>query len=300
MPSEISERPVVVTGGGNGIGAALAEEAIRRGASAVVVADIELAAATEVAERIVAAGGQATAHQCDVADPNAVDALAEEIVASHGVPGVVFANAGVMAPTSALLDVPAADIEWLLGVNVRGVIHTLQSFGRRMAASETGGWLMATASEHALGVPHIFGAPYTASKHAVLGACDVLRGELPEHVGVSVLCPGLTTSQLWNSTSTRPDRFGGSSSGDPGTGDFMESSGMDADVVARRAFDGAEAGHFMIPTHYNARAYAAKRAAEIEAAFDRLAEIDTADYDVGTLAAELMARLEAESKENGT
>lgn len=256
----------------------------------MAVVDVNAEAAGALAAEI---GG--SAHACDVSDAAAVEAIAEEIVAAHGVPGLVVANAGVMLPTAPLLDMSPTDVEWLLGVNLRGVIHTLQSFGRRMVADEQGGWLAATASEHALGVPHVMGAPYTASKHSVLGACDVLRGELPDHVGISVLCPGLTTSQLWNATSVRPDEYGGAVDGDPMSGAFMEASGMDAATVAQRAFDGFEAGHFLVPTHYNARAYAEKRAAEATEAFDRLAAIDTTDYDVNTLAADLLAQMAAEA-----
>lgn len=289
----VKGRPVVVTGGGNGIGAALAIEAAARGASTVAIVDIHEDAATRIAEQIAADGGAATVHPCDVADAAAVDALADRLATTHGLPSLAIANAGVMVPPGPLLDTTPADIEWLVGVNLRGVIHTLQSFGRRMVASERGGWLLATASEHALGVPHHFGAPYTASKHAVLGACDVLRGELPDHVGISVLCPGLTNSQLWNSTAIRPNEFGGALDGDPQSGAFMESAGMPAATVAERAFDGAEAGHFLIPTHYNARTYAEARAVEVAAAFERLAEVDTTDYDVGRLAANLLEQLAA-------
>ena len=132
---------------------------------------------------------------------------------------------------------------------------------------------------------------YTASKHAVLGMCDVLRGELPEHVGISVLCPGLTTSQLWNAVAMRPDEHGGAGEGDPQAGAFMEHAGMSAAVVAERAFDGLAAGHFLIPTHYNARNYAEARATEAGEAFDRLAEVDTTNYDLNTLAADLLAQM---------
>ena len=295
MTAPIQGRPVVVTGGGNGIGAALAVEAANRGASAVAVVDVDAAAAQSVVDELVASGTAAGAYACDVADADAVEALADQVVETHGVPALVCANAGVMAATMPLLETPASDAEWVLGVNARGVLHTLQSFGRKLVADVAGGWLMATASEHALGVPHLYGGPYTASKHAVLGLCDVLRGELPEHVGISVLCPGLTTSQLWNATSTRPDSFGGPAEVDPQTGAFMEHAGMDASVVAERAFDALADGRFMIPTHYNARVYAEKRATEAAEAFERLAAIDTTDYDLNTLAADLIAQLEAGS-----
>ncbi|MDE0700678.1 MAG: SDR family NAD(P)-dependent oxidoreductase [Acidimicrobiaceae bacterium] len=293
MPAQIEGQPVVVTGGGNGIGAALALNAAARRASTVAIVDVNEEAAASVAAQITANGSSATVHMCDVSDAVAVDALADQLIAAHGLPGLAIANAGVMVPMRPLLETAPADIEWLVGVNLRGVIHTMQSFGRPMVASEQGGWLLVTASEHALGVPHLYGAPYTASKHAVLGACDVLRSELPAHVGVSVLCPGLTASRLWNSTAVRPDEFGGALSGDPQSGTFMEATGMPAATVAERALDGAEAGHFLIPTHYNARAYAESRAAEVTEAFDRLAEIDTTDYDVGALAARMLEQLAA-------
>jgi len=289
MTFQLAGRPVVVTGGGNGIGAALAHEAAARGASAVAVVDINLDAASLVAAEISSDTTAAQPYQCDVADAAAVEALAAEVVNSHGVPALVCANAGVMGATAPLLDTPATDVEWVLGVNLRGVLHALQSFGRKMVAVGEPGWLMATGSEHSFGVPHLGGGPYTASKHGVLGLCDVLRQELPEHVGVSVLCPGLTTSQLWNAASVRPDVFGGPVDGDPQAGAFMEHAGMDANTVATRALDGIAAGDFLIPTHYNARAYAEKRATEACEAFDRLATIDTTDYDVMTLAAELLA-----------
>lgn len=285
----LAGRPVVVTGAGNGIGAALAREAAARGASRVALVDIDEAAAAAVAAELRRQGTEASVHVCDVSDADAVEAMAEAVVAAHGLPGMALANAGVMVATAPLLEMAAADIEWLVGVNVRGVIHTLQSFGRRMVASEAGGWLVATGSEHSLGVPHVAAAPYTASKHAVLGVCDVLRGELPPHVGVSVICPGLTGSELWNSTAKRPERFGGAAGGDPQAGAFMESAGMSAATVASRAFDGVEAGNFVIPTHYNARVYAQRRAEELGHAFDRLADVDTTDYDIANLIAGLTA-----------
>ena len=289
MGAQIEGRPVVVTGGANGIGAALAAEAAARGASAVVIADVN----ADAAQATAAAIPNATAAVCDVSDAAAVEAFAESVVAEHGVPGLVCANAGVMAGTVPLLDVDPNDAAWILGVNALGVFHTLQSFGRRTRDDEVGGWLMATGSEHSCGVPHSFASPYTASKHAVLGMCDVLRTELPDHVGVSVLCPGLTTSQLWNAAAQRPDEFGGAVEGDPAAGGFMEASGMAASTVAERALAGAEAGNFLIPTHYNARRYAEARAADMAAAFDHLGTIDTTDYDVNTLAADLLAQLEA-------
>lgn len=290
MAAAIEGRPVVVTGGGSGIGAALAAEAAARGASVVAVADVDREAADAVVGAIAAQGGAAQAYQCDITGAEAVDELAKAVAGDHGLPGLVCANAGVMNPMAPLLDTSAADAEWITRVNVLGTLHTLQSFGRLMAASSEQGWLMATGSEHSVGVPHVRSGAYTASKHAVLGMCDVLRAELPDHVGISVVCPGLTASLLWNSTRRRPERYGGNAHSDPSAGAFMDQMGMSAATVARRAFDGIAAGHFLIPTHYHARAYAQKRADDMAEAYDRLAEIDTTDYDLNNSVAEFLAK----------
>lgn len=288
MGAQIKGRPVVVTGGGNGIGAALAQQAALLDAGHVTVLDVDLEAAQSVADSIVGQGGAATARRCDVTDAPAVEELARTIVSEQGIPALVCANAGVVSPATPLLEVASSDAEWVLRVNVGGAVNTLQSFGRLMAEGQEQGWLMATGSEHSVGVPHVNIGVYTASKHAVLGLCDVLRAELPDHVGISVLCPGLTVSRLWNSTRHRPERFGGSADNDPGMGAFMEQMGMSAQTVAQRAFDAVAAGHFLIPTHYNARAYAQQRADDMTEAFDRLAEIDTSDYDLNTRVAAFM------------
>ena len=285
--SNVVGRPVVVTGGGHGIGAALAAEAAHRGASAVVVCDIDEAAAHATASAI---GPQATARFMDVTDSDSVSVTADEIIANVGLPGVVFANAGVGPAQGPLLDLDPTDAAWVLGVNTLGVLATMQAFGRPMAMSDTPGHLVATASEHALGRPHSGLGIYTASKHAVLGMCDVMRDELPAHVGISVLCPGLTQSRFAEAVAHRPDAFGGPGVADP-LGSQVIARGMPAAVVAQRAFDGVAAGHFLIPTHYNARAYAIARAEEVDASFARLADIDTTDWDVGTVVTRLLHEL---------
>ncbi len=280
MGAHINARPVVVTGAGSGIGAALAQEAAGRGAGHVIVSDIDLEAAEATAETVRTQDCAASARRCDVTDTAETAQLAQSVADEHGIPGLVCANAGVTSAIAPLLDTEPADARWVINVNVLGTINTIQSFGALIASSDESSWLMVTGSEHSVGVPIANSSIYTASKHALLGMCDAMRSELPPHMGISLLCPGLTKSQIWNASRRRPDRFGGSAQGDPGAQVYVEQMGMDPATVAQRAFDGLAAGHFLIPTHYNARAYAQKRADEMTEAFDRLAEIDTEDYDL--------------------
>jgi NAD(P)-dependent dehydrogenase (short-subunit alcohol dehydrogenase family) len=277
---------VVITGGGSGIGAALAAEAAARGATAIALLDIDGNAATEVAAEIGKAGTgtDARAYACDASDVEAVDRVAERVIAELGLPRLVCANAGVSPAVGNLLDGSAEDFSWVLSVNVVGVWATLRAFGRPMIASGEPGWLMATASEHALGVAHLGLGAYTASKHAVLGMCDVLRGELPEHVGISALCPGLVATNFWKTGRLRPQSAGGPIEPDA-LGRMVMEQGLDAGTLAVRALDGVEAEAFVIATHPHARKYAADRWRDVESAFDALdaAGVPQTSYDVNAV-----------------
>lgn len=292
--ASVAGRPVVVTGAGNGIGAALALEAARRGAGTVMVADIDADAADRVAAEVRAAGPSAVTACCDVTDSDALERLAHELIGAHGIPALVCANAGVAAAGNPILEGSMTDARWVMEVNFFGVLATMAAFGRRIAAASQPGWLLVTGSEHSLGLPHAGAGAYTASKHGVLGLCETLRAELPAHMGVSVLCPGLTSSRLWASGTQRPDAFGGPREPHDIAKAIIE-RGMPAHTVAERAFDGVAEGQFVIPTHYNARAYADARASEVGAAFEALSTIDTSSWDVSEAAASVLADLAAQA-----
>jgi NAD(P)-dependent dehydrogenase (short-subunit alcohol dehydrogenase family) len=283
----IAGRVVAITGAGSGIGAALAREAANRGASAVAVIDIDDAAAGAVAQELTATGTTANAYTCDIADPNAVEQLAEDVTTDLGLPGLVCANAGV-STAAMLLDESPATLNWVLSVNVIGTWATLRAFGRRMATAADPGWLLVTASEHALGVPYPGNGFYTMSKHAVLGLADVLRHELPQHVGISALLPGLVATGMSRSGRHRPPQFGGPVAESEAARALL-AQGMDAGVVARAALDGVDKEQFLIATHAHARAYWQRRCTDIDTAFTVLADTDIGDesYDVMEIAARL-------------
>lgn len=148
------------------------------------------------------------------------------------------------------------------------------------------GWFLVTGSEHSVGVPFIGNGFYTMSKHAVLGLADVLRRELPQHLGASVVIPGLAATDFWKSGAQRPDDFGGPLPVAESAARIM-SRGMEPHEVATLALDGVAAERFLIATHHHVRVYADDRAAEIAAAFDALGPANGPSLDLPTVIAGL-------------
>jgi NAD(P)-dependent dehydrogenase (short-subunit alcohol dehydrogenase family) len=253
------QRTVVITGAAHGIGRAVAEACAARG-DALHLLDLD----AERLEQVATALGAAGSAVLDVADPDAVEAAAHTAQQTHGRLDLVVHAAGVSAGGLALRT-SAADHRWVLEVNLLGSIAVATSFARLLVAQPTGGQLVLTGSEHSLGVPHLRAASYTASKHGVLGFADVLRRELPDTVGVSVLCPGLVATDLWEAGTRRPNRYGGPVAPGPAGSSVMD-AGMPAAEVAAAVLAGAERRDFLILTHGHVGAYAEARFRDVEAA----------------------------------
>jgi NAD(P)-dependent dehydrogenase (short-subunit alcohol dehydrogenase family) len=263
---ELNNKVAVITGAGNGIGKALCVALAEAGAK-VVVADIELEAADAVRAELEAQGAHAIALQLDVSDETSVVAMRDAAVKAFGTVDILVNNAGVMHATKPLFATTTADLEWVFSVNVGGVMNGIRSFVPLFIEQGTPSWILNTASEHSLGVPHLGGGLYTASKHAVLGLSDVLRRELPEHIGVSVLCPGITGTTLWKASERRQDRYGGAEAGSEQAGEAMQHIGMPVKDVAEATIRGLEAEDFFIVTHPHAVEFGKSRWDEIESAF---------------------------------
>ena len=263
---DLRGKSAVVTGGGNGIGRALCLAFAERGVN-VAVADIEAEAARSVAEEAASHGVQSRGLAVDVTDEASVAALAEASWSAFGSVDILVSNAGVMHTPSPLHECSAADFDWVFAVNVRGAMNGIRAFVPRFVAAGRPSRVVNTASEHALGVPHIGGGVYTASKHALLGLSDVLRRELPGHVKVSVLCPGIVDSTLWRAGARRQAEFGGPAAAPEAGGAFMRQVGMPAAEVAAKAVEGIGKGDFYIVTHPHAVDIAQRRWGEVERAF---------------------------------
>ena len=204
---------------------------------------------------------------CDVTERASVEALAERAWTACGHVDILCNNAGVgtLAP---IVETPLRDAEWLFAVNVWGVIHGCQVFVPRFVAAGRPAHVLNTGSEHSVGIPFPGMGIYTATKHAVLALSDVLRRELEsQSIGVSILCPGVVRTEIWNAGRSRPDRFGGRQESPAEFATFLE-SGMDPDEVGRIAVAGIEAGAFFIMSHPEVRAVAEARCRDVLAAFD--------------------------------
>ncbi|MDP3937761.1 MAG: SDR family NAD(P)-dependent oxidoreductase [Deltaproteobacteria bacterium] len=286
---EIQGKTAVVTGGASGIGRGIAH-ALAEKKAAVIVADLDEKRAVVVAGELEATGVRALGVACDVADEAQVEALADRAWREFGRVDLLFNNAGA-AGGAALLDSRAEDLAWLFSVNVFGLWYGCKAFGRRFRDQDTPAWIVNTGSEHSFGVAHLFAGFYTASKHAVLGLSDVLRRELPDHVGVSVLCPGLVDTEFWKAAERRPGQYGGPSDPQAITRAIM-ARGTNPLDVGRRAVAGVEREDFYIVTHAHARTFAEERYREIMAAFESQAPAQPGDerYDVGTIIRDLLSK----------
>jgi NAD(P)-dependent dehydrogenase (short-subunit alcohol dehydrogenase family) len=193
-PKHFHNDLVVVTGAGSGIGRATALAFAANGAR-LVAADINLAAATSVCELIRGRGGEAHAHQVDVADAAGMERFAAWVRGELGVPDVVVNNAGI-AILGPFLAHTEEDWQRIIGVNLLGVARGCRLFGAQMAERGSGGHLVNIASAAAF-APSASLPAYATTKAAVRMLSECLRAELSAAgIGVTAICPGFTSTPI--------------------------------------------------------------------------------------------------------
>ena len=198
-------RVAVVTGGASGIGRGMAEAFAAEGLK-VVLADVERPVLDKTLEEIRATGADAVAVECDVSKQESVDRLAQAALDAFGAVHVLCNNAGVggtggKATWEASLD----DWNWVLSVNLMGVVHGIRSFVPILLNQQDEGHIVNTASMAGL-IPG--GGIYGVTKHAVVSLSESLFGEFvarEAEIGVSVLCPGWVNTNILESERNRPE-----------------------------------------------------------------------------------------------
>src|SRR5689334_1941764 len=174
---DFAGKVAVVTGAASGIGRALADRCAQEGMK-VVLADVEESALVRAADEFRATGAPILAVRTDVSKAEDVEALARKTVETFGGVHLLFNNAGVGAGTTAW-ETSLRDWEWVLGVNLWGVIHGLRSFVPIMLSQGSEGHIVNTASIAGLVLgPGL--AAYKVSKHGVISLSETLYGELQQ------------------------------------------------------------------------------------------------------------------------
>jgi len=247
---EFRDRVAVVTGGGSGIGAALCWRWARAGMK-VVVADIDLAAAERISTALEAAEHEAIAAKVDVSRAAEVEQLALLAYRTYGSVDLLCNNAGIV-PSGRyrpIWEYPLEDWQWALDVNLMGIVHGIRSFVPRMLEQKTPAHIVNTAS--VAGLVSGAGSPvYSASKHAVVRATEALYASLRDlgaPIGVTMLCPGLVNTRIYESERNRPDNLrptGGAAAEVPelqAVAAELYAHALSPEAVAEQVFDAVNA-----------------------------------------------------------
>jgi NADP-dependent 3-hydroxy acid dehydrogenase YdfG len=200
---DVTGKVAFITGGASGMGLAMARSFCAAGMK-VAIADIQQDALDSVRAEFARSNAEIITLQADVTDRDSMEDAARRTEAAFDKIHVVCNNAGV-AVGGPLDAMDYKDWDWVVGVNLAGVINGVQTFVRRIEAHGEGGHIVNTASMAGhLAIPGL--GVYNTTKFAVVGLSETLRVDLAaKNIGVSVLCPGVVSTNIFNSGRNRPD-----------------------------------------------------------------------------------------------
>jgi len=272
---DFRSKTAFITGGASGIGLSMARAFGRLGMN-IVIADVDQGAAAAAVERLASEQIKAVPIVCDVSERSSVRAAALEAIAAFGKVHVVCNNAGV-AVGGPIGTVKERDWDWIIDVNLKGVIYGVETFVPLIRGHGEGGHIVNTASMAGMVSPPGM-EPYTATKFAVVAMSEGWSAQLaPFSIGVSVLCPGFVRTRIHESGRNRQAKYGGDGDVDPGlneeraAGAQLVLSGIDPDIVGTRVVEAVRDNELYIFTHPQFKDAAEARFASIRAAFDRAA-----------------------------
>jgi NAD(P)-dependent dehydrogenase (short-subunit alcohol dehydrogenase family) len=265
-------KTAVITGAGSGFGLELARIAARQGMRLVLI-DVQQDALEQAAQEQRAAGAEVLSFGLSVADAQAMQAMATTVQQHWGAPHLVFNNAGVGAG-GLVWENSLDDWQWVLGVNLMGVVHGVRLFTPMMleAARQDPAWrghIVNTASMAGLVNPPNMGV-YNVSKHAVVSLTETLHHDLQlvtTQIGVSVMCPFFVATGISQSQRNRPGP-----SGKPTLSQKVGAAMMDKAVkagkvsaaeVAEKTFAAIAARQFYIYSHPKALASVRERLLDV-------------------------------------
>ncbi len=251
---EFRDKVAVVTGAASGIGRALAERFAREGMK-VVLADVEPGALEQAAREIAATGAQTLAVRTDVSKAEEVERLGQRTVEKFGTAHIVCNNAGVTVSAPSWM-YTVADWQWVLGVNLWGVIHGVRVFTPILLAQNEGHIVNTASLAGMLSGPGM--ATYNVSKFGVVTLSETLHHELTmlgSAVRVSVLCPGFVNTRIADATRNRPSELAETAPALPGSDEMHQmgrqllATGSPPSMVADIVFEAIRAERFYIFPH---------------------------------------------------
>jgi NAD(P)-dependent dehydrogenase (short-subunit alcohol dehydrogenase family) len=261
--TDFQGKTAVLTGAGSGFGLECARIGAKLGMNLVLV-DVQQDALDKAQAELEAAGAQVLARKVDVSSAEQMEALAQAVQQRFGAPHFVFNNAGV-GSGGLIWENSVKDWEWVLGVNVWGVIHGVRLFTPMMLAAAKAdpayrGHIVNTASMAGLLTPPNMGI-YNVSKHAVVSLSETLYQDLKlvtDQVGASVLCPYFVPTGISQSHRNKPAELADEKPtqsqliGQAMSDKAVSSGKVTAAEVAQRVFDAIAADQFYIYSHVNA------------------------------------------------
>ena len=256
---EFKGKVAVVTGAASGIGYGLAQRCAGEGMN-VVLADVEEEALTRTEEIMTDAGATVLAVQTDVSKATDIETLAQKSLDSFGAVHLLFNNAGVGAGAPTIWESTLTDWEWVLGVNLWGVIHAVRVFVPVMLEQDAECHIVNTASVAGLVSGPGMGV-YKVAKHGVVTLSETLHFDLTQReakVKVSVLCPGFVSTRIMDAGRNRPAELANEPSSieltlevEQRIQEFRQliEDGMPPSELADHVFDAIRAERFYILPH---------------------------------------------------
>ncbi len=269
-------KTAIVTGAASGIGLGIAKALAHAGAN-IVLADLRPEPLEVARKAIESIGVRAIGVTIDVSDAASVAAAGQAALDEFGALHIAVNNAGVAMHATPLEQVTPEEWEWVMGVNIKGVINGIRTFVPLIRSHGQGGHVVNTGSVSSLFVREgRHQGAYAMTKYAVLALSEALEQELKgSGIGVSIVMPGGVNTAIFDSAATRPERFGGTyrrpeqealkSAFAPGM--------LAPEVVGRRVLQAMQDDEFYVLTHTTERDIISERLDRIKAAFDHADQI---------------------------